>query len=268
MPKIILLTGATDGIGLETAKKLASMGHTLLLHGRNETKLNDVVKNLMELPETGIIESYICDLSNLNDVKSFAHQVMKRHQNIDVIINNAGIYKTANAITSDGYDIRFVVNTFAPYLLTQMLSPLLDKEARVVNLSSAAQSPVNLLAMEGKLELSDSDAYAQSKLAITMWSRYLGIMNKEMGPIFIAINPGSFLASKMVKDAFGVAGNDINIGVSILVRAALDPDFSDATGKYYDNDNATFASPHPDALDDDKCERIVKSIELTIDKLN
>ena len=127
--------------------------------------------------------------------------------------------------TPDGYDIRFVVNTFAPYLLTQMLSPLLDKEARVVNLSSAAQSPVNLLAMEGKQELSDGDAYAQSKLAITMWSRYLGIMNKEMGPIFIAVNPGSFLASKMVKDAFGVAGNDINIGVSILVRAALDPDF-------------------------------------------
>jgi len=159
-----------------------------------------------------------------------------------------------------------VVNTFAPYLLTQMLSPLLDKEARVVNLSSAAQSPVNLLAMEGKQELSDGDAYAQSKLAITMWSRYLGIMNKKMGPIFIAVNPGSFLASKMVKDAFGVAGNDINIGVSILVRAALDPDFSDATGNY-DNDNATFASPHPDALDDKKCERIVKSIEITIDNL-
>lgn len=268
MPKIILLTGATDGIGLETAKKLASMGHTLLLHGRNETKLNDIVKNLLALPDAGIIESYICDLSNLNDVKSFALQVMKRHQKIDVIINNAGIYKTTNTITPEGYDIRFVVNTFAPYLLTQMLSPLLDKEARVVNLSSAAQSPVNLLALEGKLELSDSDAYAQSKLAITMWSRYLGIMNKEMGPIFIAVNPGSFLASKMVKDAFGVAGNDINIGVSILVRAALDPDFSDATGKYYDNDNATFASPHPDALDGDKCERIVKSIELTIDKLN
>ena len=65
MPKIILLTGATDGIGLETAKKLASMGHTLLLYGRNETKLNDIVKNLSALPETGIIESYICDLSNL-----------------------------------------------------------------------------------------------------------------------------------------------------------------------------------------------------------
>mgnify|MGYP000641605317 CR=1 FL=1 len=135
----------------------------------------------------------------------------------------------------------------------------------MINLSSAAQSPVDPEALAGRVRLSDDlDAYAQSKLAITMWSRTMADSQKEKGLVFVAVNPGSLLATKMVKEGFGMAGNDIHIGADILVRAALADEFADASGKYFDNDEGRFASPHPDALNPKKCEEIVRVIETII----
>jgi hypothetical protein len=100
-----------------------------------------------------------------------------------------------------------------------------------------------------------------SKLALTMWSRFLGLALEGKGPAIIAVNPASMLGSKMVKEAYGVTGGDLGIGADILCRAALSDEFSDATGKYFDNDRGIFASPHPDALDDSLTAEIVRLIE-------
>lgn len=261
MKKTILITGSTDGIGLETAKMLVSAGHTVLLHGRNSAKLEDAAAALSALPGGGRVESYLADLSRMAEVEALATAVAERHNALDVLINNAGIFKTANAITEDGLDVRFVVNTLAPYLLTRRLLPLLGPAARVINLSSAAQAPVDPDALAGRVRLADMPAYAQSKLALTMWSRHLALSLGENGPTIIAVNPGSLLASKMVKEGFGVAGNDISIGADILVRAALSDEFAAASGLYFDNDAGRFASPHPDALDPGKAAAIVRAIE-------
>ena len=167
MTKKILLTGATDGIGLVTARKLIEQGHHVLIHGRNATKLAAVEQELAAM-HVGVVESYLADLSNMADVLAMAQAVAQKHNQIDVLINNAGILKTPQTMTADGLDIRFVVNTLAPYLLTQKLLPLMGDAGRVVNLSSAAQAPVNLDALNGKVPLHDDmAAYAQSKLAIT-----------------------------------------------------------------------------------------------------
>ncbi len=99
--------------------------------------------------------------------------------------------------------------------------PLLGVSGRVINLSSAAQSPVDPKAMVGQVQLSDFEAYAQSKLALTIWSRSMALSLQDNGPAIIAVNPGSMLGSKMVKEAFGVAGGDIRIGAEILSRAIL-----------------------------------------------
>ncbi|MEL6816892.1 MAG: SDR family NAD(P)-dependent oxidoreductase [Cyanobacteria bacterium J06598_3] len=231
MPKTILITGSTDGIGLETAKMLVSAGHTVLLHGRNVAKLKAVEKSLSALPEGGQVESYVADLSQFADVETFAAAVAEKHARLDVLINNAGVYNTSTPMTQDGLDVRFVVNAIAPYQLTQQLLPLLGESGRVVNLSSAAQSPVNPKALMGQVNLSDGAAYAQSKLALTMWSRQLALSLKENGPAVIAVNPGSMLGSKMVKQAFGVAGGDIRIGAEILTRAALTDEFAASSGQ-------------------------------------
>ena len=264
MHKTILITGSTDGIGLETAKLLASQGHDVLLHGRNLEKLERVQKTLLELNGGRHIEVYVADLSLMKDVEALAQAVVQKHPKLDVLINNAGVYKTPDPITQNGLDVRFAVNTIAPYLLTQRLLSLLGTSGRVINLSSAAQSTVNLEALAGRVQLSDGAAYAQSKLALTMWSRSLALSLKDNGPTIVAINPGSMLGSKMVKQAFGVTGGDIRIGADILTRAALTDEFKTASGKYFDNDLGRFASPHPHALDTEKSQEIVRVIEMIL----
>ena len=260
MPKTILITGSTDGIGLETVKMLASKGHQVLLHGRNPTKLEEVEKALSGVPEDSYVTSYVADLSRLADVETLAKAVAEQHTQLDVLINNAGVYKALDTVTPDGLDVRFAVNAIAPYRLTQRLLPLIGASGRVINVSSAAQSPVNLDALAGRVKLpEDFTAYAQSKLALTMWSRMLAL--KADSPVIIAVNPGSMLGSKMVKQAFGVAGSDIRIGAEILTRAALSDEFAAASGQYFDNDKGRFAPPHPDALDPQKSQAVVQVIE-------
>ncbi|KIN62170.1 putative oxidoreductase [Sulfitobacter noctilucicola] len=261
MTKTILITGATDGIGLLTAQTLAAEGHTILLHGRSEKKLEAAAQAV-----GGKTEKYLADLSNMSDVNALAHAIRAKHSHIDVVVNNAGILKAPDTVTKDGHDIRFMVNTIAPYALTQSLLPIIAKEGRVVNLSSAAQAPVDLEALSGRKKLNDMEAYAQSKLAITIWSRELAKQLPD-GPAIIAVNPGSLLASKMVKEGFGVAGNDLNIGANILREAALGETFAKASGKYFDNDSGQFAQPHAAALDPDHSAAVMQGIKDALNQL-
>lgn len=264
MQKTILVTGSTDGIGLEAAKMLVSQGHHVLLHGRNPAKLEAVETTLAALPGGGRVEGYVADLSRMAEVAALAKAVAENHARLDVLINNAGVFRTPRPITPDGLDVRFAVNTIAPYLLTERLLPLMDASGRVINLSSAAQSPVDPEALAGKVRLPDMKAYAQSKLALTMWSCHMARAQKAAGPAIVAVNPGSMLGTKMVQEAFGVAGGDVGIGGEILARAALADEFARASGQYFDNDTGRFASPHPDALDPRKCEQIVRAIEAVL----
>ena len=266
MTKVILVTGSTDGIGLETAKMLVQDGHRVLMHGRSQAKLDSARNAVSALKSGARVESYVADLSRLADVEALAKAVNETHANLDVLINNAGIFKTPNPRTQDGLDVRFEVNTLAPYLLTKRLLPLMGTQGRVVNVSSAAQAPVDLDALAGQGKLADMNAYAQSKLAITAWSRVMA-QSLGNGPAVIAVNPGSLLGSKMVREGFGVAGGDIRIGADILRRAALADEFASASGRYFDNDKGAFGSPHPDALDRRKGEEIVQTIETVLARL-
>jgi len=272
MSKTILITGATDGIGLATAEQLAAEGHRVLLHGRNPQKLEQAQARVAAQADGARIDGYIADLSDLAAVATLAQTVATEHPRLDVLINNAGVFKTAETRTSDDLDARFAVNTLAPYLLTQRLLSVIPQDGRVVNLSSAAQTPVDVEALAGRVALADDfAAYAQSKLALTMWSRALAQSLDPalsgVGPAIIAVNPGSMLGTKMVKDGFGVAGGDVRIGAKILVRAALADEFASASGRYFDNDKGSFGPPHPDALDARKCAEIVRLIERVLDSI-
>lgn len=262
MSKTILITGATDGIGLVTAKALATEGHTLLLHRRSAAKLEAAAKEV-----GGACETYSADLTRMADVIAMVDDIRKNHTRLDAVINNAGVLKLNDPMTADGYDARFMVNTFAPYALTHALLPIIPKDGRVVNLSSAAQAPVDLEALHGRKSLDDMSAYAQSKLAITIWSAE---MAKELpdGPVIVAVNPGSLLASKMVKEGFGVAGNDLSIGADILHEAALGASFASASGQYFDNDSGQFAPPHSAASNADHAAQVMRGIKEAVKALS
>ena len=215
----------------------------------------------------GRIEGHVADLSHMAEVGELADTVAAAHPKIDVLINNAGIYRTSDEVTAEGLDVRFAVNTIAPYLLTKRLLPVMGAGARILNLSSAAQAPVDLSALAGGRRIEASQAYAQSKLALTMWSRDLADKLGAKGPSVIAINPGSLLATKMVKEGYGIAGHDIGIGVGVLARAALDDAFAEVSGRYFDNDAGRFANPHPDGMNAARCRAVVEAIENVLARL-
>ena len=256
MSKKILITGATDGIGLLTATLLAEQGHSLILHGRSTTKLEAAAKAV-----GGDVETIVADLSKVDDVEAMAASLLETHQSLDVLINNAGVLKTPETRVENGWDIRFVVNTLSPYLLTKRLLPIIPADGRVVNLSSAAQQPFDKDVMLGKTSLADDLAvYAQSKLGITVWSQECARSLPD-GPVIVSVNPGSLLASKMVKEGFGVEGSDLSIGANILIQASLDASFANASGRYYDNDARRFADPHAAAADTAHCQLIMQTLD-------
>lgn len=264
MRKTILITGATDGIGLETARRLNAQGHRVLLHGRSAAKLEEARQTL---PDTDAAETYLADLSAMSEVVALARAITQRHAVLDVLINNAGVFRSPASHTAEGMDLRFAVNTLAPCLLTRQLLPLLGPQARVVNLSSAAQAPVDLQALTGRTRIADQfESYAQSKLALTMWTAAMAHSLADSGPLLVAVNPGSLLATKMVREGFGMPGKSLGTGADILLRAALAEEFATASGRYFDNDSGRFTAPHADAQDLHKCQEVVRVIEAMLDK--
>lgn len=258
MPRTILLTGATSGIGLKTAHALAS--HRLLLHGRSAEKLARL-GDALAVPEG---DRLLADLSDLAQVRALAAQVADRVDHLDALINNAGVLQAPRTRLPSGLDLRLVVNTLAPIALTEALLPKMGPGGRVVNVSSAGQHPVDLDALTAGPRLDDFPAYAQSKLALTQWSMALAEELGPDGPVVVAVNPGSLLDTRMVREGFGRSRAGVGVGVEVLVQAALSDAFADASGRYFDNDLGRFADPHPDALSAARRAEVVTAIEALL----
>lgn len=259
--KNILITGSTDGIGKLTAIQLAKEGHHIYLHGRNPDKLNFFISEIKDISNNENIYGFIADFSDLNAVRLMAEQVKSKLSKIDVLINNAGILKNSISTGTNTIDIHFLINYLAPYLLTNLLLPLIkkSKEPRVINLSSAAQLPVSHHALEGKETLDHFNAYAQSKLALTMWNSHLA--NIEPNLIAIAVNPGSYLNTKMTSEANMQYQSSANKGANILYELATSKAYTSDSGKYFNNDlgssKGSFSTAHPDAYDTTKMNALM-----------
>lgn len=254
--KTILITGSTDGIGKLAALQLAKAGHQILVHGRNPEKVKATIAE-MQTQSTQTTYGYVADLSSLSGVESLVTQIQNDFSQIDVLINNAGIFKSPTDLTSKGMDIRFAVNYMAPFHLTQGLLPLLQKseEPRIINLSSAAQAPVSIAALEGKETMNSQMAYAQSKLALTMWSFWMAQQHPNLN--VIAVNPGSLLQTKMVKEAYGQFWSSAEKGAQILRKLATEERFKHDSGKYFDNDQGHFAPAHSDAYQTELISQLI-----------
>ena len=255
--KTILITGSTDGIGKLAALKLAKEGHEILVHGRNSKKVENTISEIKDSTANQKISGLVSDLSDFESIAKMISDLPESISKIDVLINNAGVFKSSVPSNQDGLDLRFAVNYFAPYLLTNGLLRLLQKSnsPRVINLSSAAQSAVSLNALSGHERVSDQEAYAQSKLALTMWSFDFAKNYPEITAI--AVNPGSLLNTKMVKEAYGQYWSSADKGATILYELAVSERFSNHSGLYFDNDRGDFNKAHTDAYDNEKIARLL-----------
>ncbi|AMT96875.1 MULTISPECIES: SDR family NAD(P)-dependent oxidoreductase [Psychrobacter] len=281
MHKTILITGSTDGIGKLAALKLAEAGHQVYLHGRDADKLASVITEVQAVATGEALDrvgGFVADFSDLTAVLKMASDVNEKLPKLDVLINNAGIYTTSAATTKDDLDIRFVINYLAPYELTNTLLPLLKQssKARIINLSSAAQTPISYEAFAGQASLEDKTAYAQSKLALTMWSMALADKIASDDINVIAVNPGSLLNTKMVDEAYGQYWSSADKGANILTELAISDEFANDTGKYFDNDikdgiqgdvRGEFGKPHADALNKEAIAKLEKHTEQVLQSL-
>ena len=267
MNKTILITGSTDGIGKLTAIKLANKGHTVYVHGRSQEKIRATIDEIKDATGNQNIKGFIADYSDLNSVKNMAEEINKEVAKLDVLINNAGVFNTPKIKNQDGLDMRMVVNYLAQYILTAGLLPLLSKgtDPRVINLSSAAQAPVSINVLLGKETVSNSETYAQSKLALTMWTFYMA--RKEPNISMIAVNPGSLQNTKMVQKAYGTSWSSPDKGATILAELSNVEDAIKISGKYFDNDRGNFGNAHPDSYDDVKIKKLVEITDELIKKL-
>ncbi|HVI02808.1 MAG TPA: SDR family NAD(P)-dependent oxidoreductase [Enhygromyxa sp.] len=248
----ILLTGATDGIGLQTAEDLAATGAHLILHGRSQAKLDAVVAALQRIPGRGELETVVADLSDLDQVRALAAEIDRRlgERGLDVLLNNAGVYVNQRKTGAQGHELTWTVNYLAPFLLSHLLLPALRRSqdgGRIINVGSVAHS-------RAKLRWDDLDfsrgygayeAYAQSKLALTMFSTELAQRLGDAGPIVVSLHPG-VVSTKLLTEGFGVEGSDsLREGAATSVYLALLPTdrLRADNGAYYVRKQVTASNP-------------------------
>lgn len=255
--KTILITGSTDGVGKLTAIKLAKSGHQILLHGRNPKKLENTISEITKKSNNDKITGFVSDLSDFNSIDKMITEISNEFSSIDILINNAGVFKSSVNKNNNGLDLRFAVNYFAPYLLTKRLLTVLknSNSPRIINLSSAAQSTVSIEALKGNELISSNEAYAQSKLALTMWSFAFAKANPDITTI--AVNPGSLLNTNMVKEAYGHHWSPADKGADILYELAMSEKHLESNGKYFDNDKGIFSNAHNDAYNQEKINELI-----------
>ena len=239
MEKTILITGATDGIGKETAKQLAVEGHHIILHGRNDEKCICAKEEIQALVPNAKLDFVSADFSALSNVKKMAETISGRFPKLDVLINNAGVYNTSNSFSQDGFELNLAVNYLAVYVLTSNLLDLLikSKPSRIVNVSSITHK-------RGRIDLGqfthphseyfdNYKAYADSKLLLIYYTYYLADELIDCEVTVNALHPG-VITTKMLRDGFNMTGDGVSVGAETPVYLATSSSVEGATGKYFD----------------------------------
>jgi NAD(P)-dependent dehydrogenase (short-subunit alcohol dehydrogenase family) len=244
--RTILVTGSTDGIGTETALELAGMGANVLIHGRNKEKGQKVMEEISHKSGNDQIELYIADLSSQREIRMLAREVQERHDNLHVLINNAGVYMPQRRLTQDGIEMTFAVNFLAPFLLTGLLLDLLKRSApsRIINVSSIAHmsARVDWTNIQGERHYDGYNAYALSKLALILFTYRLAEEPSTAGVTVNCLHPG-VINTKLLRTGFGPGGASVEEGAQTPVFLASAPDLENVTGKYFVDRRVSQSSP-------------------------
>lgn len=253
--RIVMVTGSTDGLGREVARRLAAQGDHVIVHGRNLERGGALVDEIARSGK-GSARFYAADFASFDAVRRLADEVTRDYPRLDVLVNNAGVWvqKEKGRLTSaDGHEMHFAVNYLAPYLLTYRLLPLLEKGRgpRIVNVSSRAQQPIDFADVMVEQGYDDVRAYARSKLAQILFTVDLAEALASKGIRVYALHPSSFMNTPMVLSRGAAARSSVHDGVAAVLLVLT----TDApSGTYFNSQDV--ATPHAQAADAEARRRL------------
>ena len=227
---VVLVTGATDGLGRALAGALADAGDTVLVHGRSEERIADTLAEI-----GGDARAYRADLSSLTEVDRLADELLAAEPRIDALVNNAGIGSDvpgggARQESADGFELRFAVNYLAGYRLTRRLLDRLRDSApsRIVNVSSAGQMAIDFDDVMLEHGYSGVRAYCQSKLAQVMFTFDLAQELDGSGVVATCLHPSTYMPTKIVHSPVSTIADGVEATMRLLTAPA-----DEVSGRYF-----------------------------------
>jgi NAD(P)-dependent dehydrogenase (short-subunit alcohol dehydrogenase family) len=245
--KTILVTGSTDGLGRLVARRLAAGGANVLIHGRDKERGEKLVGEL-RAANTGKAVFYQADLASLANVRRLADAVQKNHGQIHVLVNNAGLGSGPDfgtrAASADGHELRFAVNYLAGFLLTRLLLPSIVRSApaRIVNVSSLGQQPLDFGDVMLERAYDGGRAYRQSKLAQIMFTIDLA---QELAGTSVTVNslhPATFMDTTMVRLSGTKPTSTVEQGADAVMKLVASGDVEGESGLFFNGLNESRAN--------------------------
>ena len=249
--KRVLITGGNSGIGLISARELASMGAEIVLACRNSSKTKEALKIIGSVADIQPINLPV-ELASLDSVRSLGASFLERYDRLDVLINNAGIFPTRQQMTDDGFEMQMGVNHLSHFLLTHLLLDCLKSSspARIISVSSTLhkKSEMDIATFKGFPKYSASTAYNQSKLGNVMFALELAKRLEGTGVTSNVLHPGAVKTDItrdlpwIIRAIIGMIFISPEKGAETTIKLASDPMFEAQTGKYYDQgEEATYS---------------------------
>ena len=237
--RTVLVTGSTRGLGWSLARELAAGGATLLLHGRDRTRLAEAEEEVRAAAPGATVRGYAADLADLDQVRELADTVLNNESRLDVLVNNAAIgagpTPQRREGSAQGHELRFAVNYLAPYVLTRRLLPLLKSSApaRVVDVASAGQEALDFDDIMMERHYDGMRAYCRSKVALIMWTFDLAAEVESAGITVNALHPAALMDTRLVHRSGLTPATSVEEGVKPALRLVTDPALEHVTGRYF-----------------------------------
>ena len=240
--KIVLLTGATSGIGKETARGLAKSGATIVLTTRDNLKGEKTKRNLIKSTKNKNIDVLKCDLASFESIRKCCKEFKQKYDCLHVLINNAAILDYKRRVSKDGIENMFTTNYLAPFLMTNLLLNILKKSnpSRIINVTSSMhKGTINFDDIEYKKNFSGMEAYRQSKLSLILFTRLLAKKLEGTGVTVNCVNPARN-KTNILRDAdffsrlkLKLDGKHPSIGAETSIYLAISPDVENISGEYF-----------------------------------